>query len=95
MSTEGFLKDLPKSRIGIDENYQPDYITVRGKGTLLAELRKATLNARRIFLATSPNLRGEFLARQLCEVFGVNPNSNCRMFFEEMTFQTCFLPLQE
>ena len=85
MSTEGFLKDLPKSRIGIDENYQPDYITVRGKGTLLAELRKATLNARRIFLATSPNLRGEFLARQLCEVFGVNPNSNCRMFFEEMT----------
>ncbi|MBQ6976578.1 MAG: hypothetical protein IJQ16_08530, partial [Selenomonadaceae bacterium] len=37
MSTEGFLKDLPKSRIGIDENYQPDYITVRGKGTLLAE----------------------------------------------------------
>ena len=85
LSTEGFLKDLPKSRIGVDENYLPDYITVRGKGPLLAELRKETLNARRIFLATSPNLRGEFLARQLCEVFGVNQYSNCRMWFEEMT----------
>ena len=85
LSSEGFLKDLPKSRIGVDENYLPDYITVRGKGPLLAELKKETLNARRIFLATSPNLRGEFLARQLCEVFGVNQYSNCRMWFEEMT----------
>lgn len=85
ISTDGFLKDLPKSRIGIDENFQPDYITVRGKGPLLAELRRETLNARRIFLATSPDLRGEFLARQFCEVFGVNQYSNCRMYFDEMT----------
>ena len=85
ISTDGFLKDLPKSRIGIDENFQPDYITVRGKGPLLSELRKETLNARRIFLATSPDLRGEFLARQFCEVFGVNQYSNCRMYFTEMT----------
>ena len=85
ISTDGFLKDLPKSRIGIDENFQPDYITVRGKGPLLAELRRETLNARRIFLATSPELRGEFLARQFCEVFGVNQYSNCRMYFDEMT----------
>ena len=84
-STEGFVKDLPKSRIGIDENYLPDYITIRGKGALFAELKKATLNARRIFLATSPDLRGEFLARQFCEIFGVNQNSNCRMEFHEMT----------
>lgn len=85
LSTDGFLKDLPKSRIGVDENYLPDYITVRGKGKLLAELKKETLNARRIFLATNPDLRGEFLARQYCEIFGVNPNSNCRMYFDEMT----------
>ena len=85
ISTEGFVKDLPKSRIGIDENYLPDYITVRGKGSLFAELKKETLNARRIFLATSPDLRGEFLARQFCEIFGVNQYSNCRMPFNEMT----------
>ena len=60
MSTDGFLKDLPKSRIGVDDNYQPDYITVRGQGKLLAELRRETLNARRIFFATKPDAQGEF-----------------------------------
>lgn len=85
LSTDGFLKDLPKSRIGVDENYQPDYITVRGKGQLLAELKKETLNARRIFLATNPDAQGEFLARQYCEIFGVNPNSHCRIWLDELT----------
>ena len=66
LSTEGFLKTLPKSRIGIEveKNYLPDYITVRGQGHLLAELKHETLNARRIFLATNPDACGEFLARQ-------------------------------
>ena len=85
MSTDGFLKDLPKSRIGVDDNYQPDYITVRGKGQLLAELKKETLKARRIFLATNPDTQGEFLARQYCEIFGVNPNSHCRLWLDELT----------
>lgn len=85
MATDGFLKDLPKSRIGVDDNYQPDYITVRGKGTLLAELKRETLNARRIFFATNPDGQGEFLARQYCELFGVNPKSHCRIWLEELT----------
>ena len=84
-STDGVLKDLPKSRIGMDENYQPDYITIRGKGKLLAELRRETLNARRIFLATNPDAQGEFLARQFCEIFGVNPLSHCRIVLNELT----------
>lgn len=85
LSTEGFLKDLPKSRIGVDENYQPDYITVRGQGQLLAELKRETLNARRIFLATNPDARGEFLARQCCEIFGINSKSHCRIVLNELT----------
>lgn len=85
VSTEGFLKDLPKSRIGVDDNYQPDYITVRGKGKLLAELRRETLNARRIFIATNPDAQGEFLARQYCEVFGINSLSHCRIVLNELT----------
>ena len=85
MSTDGFLKDLPKSRIGVDDNYQADYITVRGKGRLLAELKKETLKARRIFLATNPDAQGEFLARQYCEIFGVNPNSHSRIWPDELT----------
>ena len=85
MSADGFLKDLPKSRIGVSEEFLPDYITVRGKGALLNELRRETLNARRVFFATNPDAQGEFLARQYCELFGVNPKSHCRIWLEEMT----------
>ncbi|MBR4153662.1 MAG: topoisomerase DNA-binding C4 zinc finger domain-containing protein [Selenomonadaceae bacterium] len=85
MSTDGFLKDLPKSRIGVSDDYQPEYITVRGRGKLLAELKRETLTARRIFFATNPDARGEFLARQYCELFGVNPKSHCRIWLEELT----------
>lgn len=88
LSTNGFLKDLPKSRIGVSDDYQPDYITVRGQGSLLAELKHETLNARRIFLATNPDAKGEFMARQCCEIFGVNPNSHCRIRCNEMTRET-------
>ena len=90
LSTEGFLKTLPKSRIGIEveKNYLPDYITVRGQGHLLAELKYETLNARRIFLATNPDACGEFLARQCCEIFGVNPKSFCRVWLNELTRDT-------
>ena len=81
MSTDGFLKDLPKSRLGIDaENgYAPEYITVRGKSPLLKEIEKAALNARRVYFATNPDAQGEFLAGQLCKMFGVNSKSNCRI----------------
>lgn len=85
LSTDGFLKDLPKSRIGVDDDYRPDYITVRGKGMLLAELKRETLKARRIFLATNPDAQGEFLARQCCEIFGINPLSHCRIVLDEIT----------
>ena len=85
LSTDGFLKDLPKSRIGVDDAYQPDYITVRGKGSLLADLKRETLTARKIFLATNPDAQGEFLARQCCEIFGVNPLSHCRIVLDELT----------
>ena len=87
ISTDGFLKDLPKSRIGVDieQNFLPDYITVRGKGSLMKELKKETFEARRIFFATNPDPAGEFLANQCCELFGVNPNSRCRMIFDEVT----------
>lgn len=89
LSTDGFIKDLPKSRIGVeDDSYQPYYITVRGKGKLFAELKRETLNARKIFIATNPDTQGEFLARQYCEVFGINPLSHCRILLDELTKQS-------
>lgn len=88
ISTDGFLKDLPKTKIGIDENFMPEYITVRGKGTILQELKRETLKARRIFFAMNPDDEGEFFAWQCCEIFGVNEKSHCRLFFDELTKST-------
>jgi len=95
LTTEGFLKDLPKSRIGVKDDYTPDYITVRGKGSLLAELKHETLNARRIFLATNPDAQGEFMARQFCAIFGINPNSHCRIRLNELTRDTFKAALED
>ena len=60
LSTEGFLKAMPKSRLAIDEenNYAADYKTIRGQGENLKKLKKATLDAGRIFIASNPNGEG-------------------------------------
>ena len=87
ISTDGFLKDLPKSRLGIDaeNNYSPEYIKVRGKAPMMKEIEKEALNARRVFFAMTPDSAGEFFAKQCCELFGVNPKSKCRIFLDELT----------
>ena len=87
ISTDGFLKDMPKSKIGVDEeqNFLPNYITIRGKASLVHEIEKTALDARRIFLGMNPDAKGEFLAKQCCELFGVNTKSKCRVKFFELT----------
>lgn len=87
LSTEGFLKAMPKSRLAIDEenNYAADYKTVRGQGPTLKILKKATLDAGRIFIASNPDGEGEFFANQCCEIFGINEESRCRVVFDELT----------
>ena len=63
----GHVRDLPKSRMGIDvdHDYEPKYITIRGKGELLAELRKKVKKADRIYLATDPDREGEAISWHL------------------------------
>lgn len=87
LSTEGFLKAMPKSRLAVDEknNYAADYKTIRGQGSTLQMLKKETLNAGRIFIATNPNAEGEFLANQYCEIFGINEQGYCRLNCAELT----------
>ena len=85
ISTDGFLKDLPKSKIGVDENFSPNYITVRGKGEILQELKRTSLKARKVFFAMNMDGEGEFLANQCCELFGVNEKSRCRLVLDELT----------
>ena len=63
----GHVRDLPKSRMGIDvdNGYEPKYITIRGKGELLADLRKKARKADRIYLATDPDREGEAISWHL------------------------------
>ena len=95
MSSEGFLRYLPKTQLGIDpeNNFEPKYITVRGKGKLLEEIRKASIKARRIYAVTDEDPQGEMIALHYCELFGINPSSGFRMELNEITknsLKECF-----
>lgn len=83
----GHLVDLPKSQLGIDlENgFEPKYITIRGKGKILKELKEASKKATQVFLATDPDREGEAISWHLCNSLGVDVNSPCRVEFHEIT----------
>ena len=72
IASMGHLRDLPKSSLGIDteHNYEPKYITIRGKGELLAKLKKAAKAADKVFLATDPDREGEAISWHLAEILG-------------------------
>lgn len=82
----GHVRDLPKSQFGIDleNNFEPRYITIRGKGPVLKELREAAKKADRVFLATDPDREGEAIAWHLRDVLKVD-NKDCRIEFREIT----------
>ena len=86
-STDGFLRDLPKTQLGIDleNNFELKVITVRGKAPLLKQLQRDTVDALRIYLATEPGCDGEALALHYCQLFGINPESKCRVELRAFT----------
>ena len=65
MASNGHVRDLPKSQLGIDvdNDFEPKYITIRGKGDILAALRKAAKKADKVYLATDPDREGEAISR--------------------------------
>ncbi len=83
----GHLRDLPKSQLGVDieNNFEPKYITIRGKGDLIANLKKAAKNSAKIFLATDPDREGEAISWHLATILGIDPTSDCRITFNEIT----------
>ena len=83
----GHVRDLPKSKMGIDfeDNYRPNYITIRGKGPVLKELRTAAKKAKKIYLAADPDREGEAIAWHLAHNLNVDPSSECRVVFNEIT----------
>lgn len=83
----GHVRDLPKSQLGVDieNNYNPKYITIRGKGELLKELRKEAKKSEQIFLATDPDREGEAISWHLAESLKIDKDKKCRIEFNEIT----------
>ena len=83
----GHLRDLPRSQMGVDteNNFEPKYITIRGKGPILQELKKEAKKAKKIFLAADPDREGEAIAWHLANQLGVDIESDCRVVFNEIT----------
>lgn len=88
-ASNGHVRDLPKSRMGIDveNDYEPQYITIRGKGDLLASLRKQASKADHIYLATDPDREGEAISWHLISALKLNKNKDkfSRITFNEIT----------
>ena len=83
----GHVRDLPKSKLGVDieDNFNPKYITIRGKGELLNKLRKAAKKADKIYLATDPDREGEAISWHLANILKIDENQKCRIVFNEVT----------
>lgn len=83
----GHVRDLPKSQMGVDveNDYNPKYITIRGKGEVLKELRKSAKKAKKIYLAADPDREGEAIAWHLAHALNVDEDSDCRVVFNEIT----------
>ncbi|MEC1546202.1 type I DNA topoisomerase [Bacillus halotolerans] len=83
----GHVRDLPKSQMGVDieQNFEPKYITIRGKGPVLKELKTAAKKAKKVYLAADPDREGEAIAWHLAHSLDLDLHSDCRVVFNEIT----------
>ena len=86
VASMGHIRDLPKSKIGVDlKTLEPQYINIRGKGDLIKSLKKDAKSAKKIYLATDPDREGEAIAWHLAHILGIDEKSICRVTFNEIT----------
>lgn len=87
IATKGHVRDLPKSELGIDieNDFEPKYITIRGKGEILAQLRKEVKKADKVYLATDPDREGEAISWHLLYALKLDPEKTARVTFNEIT----------
>ena len=90
MASVGHVRDLPKSRLGVDveNNFEPEYINIRGKADTIKELKKEASAAKSVLLATDPDREGEAISWHLAHLLGLDENSDCRVMFNEINKQT-------
>lgn len=89
-ASNGHVRDLPKSQLGVDveNDFEPKYITIRGRGEVLERIRKEAKGAKSIILATDPDREGEAISWHLAHILGIDPDSACRVEFNEITEKT-------
>lgn len=87
MASNGHVRDLPKSQLGfsVENDYEPKYITIRGKGDILAALRKAAKKADKVYLATDPDREGEAISWHLSKALKLDDKKMRRITFNEIT----------
>ena len=90
VASMGHIRDLPKSKLGVDINngFEPEYINIRGKGDLIKSLKKDALAAKNVYLATDPDREGEAIAWHLANILDIPQDSVCRVTFNEITKET-------
>lgn len=90
IASNGHVRDLPKSQLGVDveHDFQPKYITLRGRGDVLEKIRKEAKGVKKVLLATDPDMEGEAISWHLSQVLKLEPNSLCRIEFNEITANT-------
>ena len=83
----GHVRDLPKSTLGVDieNNFEPRYINIRGKGDVIKELKKEAKKSKRVYLATDPDREGEAISWHLAYILGIDERDECRIEFNEIT----------
>ena len=86
-ASQGHVRDLPKSQLGVDaeHDFEMKYITIRGRGDILARIKKEAKAASRVYLATDPDREGEAISWHLAQTLGLDPEKPCRIEFHEIT----------
>ena len=87
VASMGHIRDLPKSKLAIDteHDFEPEYINIRGKASLINSLKKDAKNSKQVYLATDPDREGEAIAWHLAYILGIPQDSICRITFNEIT----------
>ena len=87
VASMGHIRDLPKSKLGvnIENNFEPEYINIRGKGDLIKSLKDDAKKAKKVYLATDPDREGEAIAWHLAHILDIDENDTCRVTFNEIT----------
>ena len=97
IASVGHVRDLPKSRLGVDvdNDFEPEYINIRGKGDTIKEIKKEAAASSKVLLATDPDREGEAISWHLAYLLGIDPDAKCRVMFNEINKATVQAALKD